>query len=81
MARDRLARLLHERRHDSVAVVHALRAARMQRAARRRIQRIGKREPEPDVGHAEPRLGRQHRGEQRLRVRVPIVGSYSTRPR
>src|SRR5215207_6067399 len=44
------------------------RAAGMKHAAGWRRQRIGKGEAEPDIRYAEPWLGREHRGEQRLRI-------------
>ena len=47
------------------AVCHPLRAARVERAAGRRIERIREGEAEPGVRHAEAGLGRQHRREQR----------------
>jgi hypothetical protein len=40
----------------------------MEHAAGRWIERIGECETKPGVRHAEPRLGREHRGEERLRI-------------
>ena len=58
---------LRRRRLDRAARLGD-RAARMEAAARRDVGGVGQDVAQPDIGHAEPRLGRQHRGEQRLGV-------------
>src|SRR5215472_405084 len=55
-------------RHGRLTARSSLGAAWMEGATGRRLERIGKGNPKPGVGHAEAGFGREHGGEQRPSV-------------
>src|SRR3989442_14639780 len=68
VAGDEKLALVDIARHDHPTARSGLRAARMEDAAGRRIERVREREAEPGVGDSEAGLRREHGGKQRLGV-------------
>ena len=60
-------------RHLGLALLHALRAARVELAARRRIGRRGNASLQDDALHLRLRIRNRNRGEQGLRVGVQRI--------
>ena len=65
VALDKTRLLAHGARRSGTAARAGLGTARMEHAAGRRVEWIGKGEPKTGIGHAAPGLGRQHGVEQR----------------